>query len=65
MFIVRVADNFHYMDESETYTHGDFPTWDEAVAAARQIVDIYLSDNYQEGMTDDPRDKNIFLGKTA
>jgi hypothetical protein len=53
MFSVRAADNFHYMDESETYTHGNFSSWDEAVAAARKVVDDSLSENYQHGMTAD------------
>jgi hypothetical protein len=37
-FIVRVADNFHYQDESETYTKGSYATYREAVDAAAQIV---------------------------
>lgn len=45
MFEVRVADNFHYMDEDEVYTHGSFPTWAEAVTAARKIVDSFLAQN--------------------
>lgn len=51
MFTVRVADNFHYMDESETYTHGEFPTWVDAVEAARGIVDRCLSEYHQPGIT--------------
>lgn len=51
MFEVRVADNFHYMDEDEVYTHGSFPTWAEAVAAARKIVDVFLAQNIKPGMT--------------
>jgi hypothetical protein len=37
-FTVRVADNFHYQDESETYTKGSYATYREAVDAAAQIV---------------------------
>jgi len=51
MFVLRVADNFHYMDEDETYTHGEFATWAEAVAAARQIVDRCLAEDYRPGVT--------------
>jgi hypothetical protein len=50
MFTVRVADNFHYMDESETYTHGDFATYAEAVAAAEVIVDRCLAESFRPGM---------------
>ncbi len=53
MFVVRVADNFHYMDEDETYTHGQFETWPEAVAAAKEIVDRCLAEYHQPGMTAD------------
>ena len=51
MFVVRVADNFNYMDEDETSTHGEFATWADAVAAARGIVDRYLTHAYRTGMT--------------
>ncbi len=51
MFVVRVADNFHYMDESEIYTHGEFTTWDEAVIAAKNIVDRCLIEDYEPDMT--------------
>lgn len=50
MYTVRVADNFHYMDEDETYTLGAFPTWAEAVAAARRVVDRSLEELHQPGM---------------
>ena len=34
-----VDDNYHYMDESERYQHGEFATLDAAIEAARKIVD--------------------------
>jgi hypothetical protein len=37
-FTVRVADNFHYQDESETYTEGSYATYAEALSVAAQIV---------------------------
>ena len=51
MFTIKVADNFHYMDESETYTDGEFATWAEAVAAARRIVDECLTEYHVDGAT--------------
>jgi hypothetical protein len=51
MFTVYVADNFHFMDDDETYTHGVFATWAEALTAARQIVDDSLSHHHRPGMT--------------
>lgn len=50
MYVVKVADNFHYMDESETYTLGTFETWDEALAAAKKVVDDCLAHHYQTGL---------------
>ncbi|MCS7079575.1 MAG: hypothetical protein NZ585_05930 [Chloracidobacterium sp.] len=50
MFVVRVANNAHYMDDEETYIHSQYPTWAEAVAAARQIVDRSLTEYFQPGM---------------
>jgi hypothetical protein len=38
-FRLRVWDNFHYMDESEAFDHGEFDTYEEALAAAMQIVE--------------------------
>jgi hypothetical protein len=43
-YVVMVNDNFHYMDESERYQAGEFPTAEEALARCRQIVDEYLDD---------------------
>jgi hypothetical protein len=50
-FRVLVDDNFHHMDESERYQHGTFATEGEAVAAAKKIVDEWLSREYKPGMT--------------
>jgi hypothetical protein len=48
---VFVDDNFHYMDESERYELGEFPTLDAAIEASKKIVDEYLFAAYQPGMT--------------
>jgi hypothetical protein len=53
MYTVRVADNYHYMDESETYTSGTYPTIEEAIVKCKDIVDQFLSDNYSDGMSSD------------
>ena len=50
-FRVVVDDNFHYMDEGERYTLGSFPTAQEAIEAARRIVDDYLVSAHRPGMT--------------
>jgi len=48
---VLVDDNFHYMDESERYELGVFPTLEAAIEASREIVDEYLRSVHQPGMT--------------
>lgn len=49
-FKVLVYDNFHYMDESERYEHGAYPTAEAALAAAKKIVDDFLLHEYKPGM---------------
>lgn len=41
-YTVYVDDNYHYMDESERYTKGEFATLDEAIAVCKQMVDEFL-----------------------
>ena len=48
---VLVADNFHYMDESERYELGQFATLADALAASCRIVDEYLLSAFKPGMT--------------
>lgn len=35
---VRIYDNFHYMDASESYVSGEFATYEEALEHAQRIV---------------------------
>ena len=39
---VYVDDNFHFMDEAERYTEGNYNTYDAAVATCRNIIDRFL-----------------------
>jgi len=48
---VLVDDNFHYMDQDERYTLGQFDNLDEAIAACKRIVDEFLIHSYKPGMT--------------
>jgi hypothetical protein len=48
---VLVDDNFHFMDESERYELGRFPTLAEALAASCSIVDEFLLAAFKPGMT--------------
>ena len=50
-FKLIVADNFHYMDESENYEYGTFDSLELAVAAAKRIVDEYLATAHTPGMS--------------
>jgi hypothetical protein len=50
-FTVVIADNFHYMDEGESYEHGKFETLEDAIAAAKGIVDKFLVAALKPGMS--------------
>jgi hypothetical protein len=38
-YLVKVADNFHYMEDEETYIFGTFKTQAEAEEACKRIVE--------------------------
>ena len=48
---VMVDDNFHYQDEGERYTRGEYDSLDEAIAACKKIVDDFLDSAYKPDMT--------------
>lgn len=50
-YTVFVDDNFHYMDKDERYKLGEFDSADEAVAAAKKIVDEFLESNHKPGQS--------------
>ena len=50
-YIVMVDDNFHFMDSSERYKHGEYRTMQEAISTCKKIVDESLADNYKAGMS--------------
>jgi hypothetical protein len=52
-FKVVIADNFHYMDESENVEHGVFDTLEAAIAACRAIVEESLRHHHEAGMSAD------------
>ena len=52
-FVVIVRDNFHYMDKDEWWTLGAFPAADEAIAAAKPLVQKSLDEAYEAGMSAD------------
>jgi hypothetical protein len=49
-YFVFTEENEHYMDASERRLYGEYGTYAEAVAAARQIVDSDLAAIYRPGM---------------
>lgn len=51
MYRVLVDDNYHFMDESERYTLGEFSSLEEAITNARKIVDEFLFSEFKPGMT--------------
>ena len=50
-YTVYVDDNYHYMDEDERYTLGVFDTEEEAVRAAKNVIDKFLPDTCTPGTT--------------
>jgi hypothetical protein len=50
-FELYVDDNFHYMDEESRYKCGSFATYGEALAKAKAIVDEFLEQHHEPGMT--------------
>jgi hypothetical protein len=49
-YTVYVDDNYHFMDEEERYTLGVFDTEEEAIQAAKAIVDEFLVSAYKPGV---------------
>lgn len=56
-FHLRVNDNFHYMAESEAYDYGQYNTYEEALIAAKAIVDEFFEFNWRGGITSDQFEK--------
>jgi hypothetical protein len=50
-FEIFVDDNFHYMDEEHRYSEGKYPSYEEALAKAKAIVEEALQHCHQAGMT--------------
>ena len=48
---VLVDDNFHYMDESERYTAGEYDSCEQAIEKCKRIVDDFLLDGLKPSMT--------------
>lgn len=52
-FYLRIYDNYHYMDESEAYNHGQYDSYEEARIEAKTIVDEFFEHNWKQGITPD------------
>ncbi|MDA9499544.1 hypothetical protein [Bradyrhizobium sp. CCBAU 11357] len=52
-YTVLIDDNFRLQDESERVSHGEFETAEEAVAACKAIIDEWLSEALEPGMSSD------------
>ena len=46
-----VAENSNYMDEGERHPYGEFESYEEAVAAARRMVDEDLHELHAAGLS--------------
>ncbi len=51
IFTVYIDDNSHYQDESARRKLGDFSSWETAVAAAKAVVDEFLTSALKPGTT--------------
>ena len=51
MYQLKIYDNFNYMDESATYLHGRYGSYEEALEKAQAIVEEHIIHNYKPGMT--------------
>lgn len=60
-YTVYVDDNFHYMDESERYKHGETDNLGSAIGVCKQIVDKCLQDIYKDDMSAD----ELYMGYTC
>ncbi len=62
-FHIRVYDNFHYTDESEAYNTGEYDSYENALIAAKTMVNEFLVHNWKKGMTPVAlRDSYLFFG---
>lgn len=52
-YTVCVDDNFHYMDEEERYSLGEFETLEAAIDACKNNVDDFLLEHYKPRMSAD------------
>ena len=53
MYRLYIDENPRYADTSSRVQRATFATYEEALAAARTIVDDYLRDNHEPGMSPD------------
>jgi len=49
-FYLRVYDNYHYMDESKAYNHGQYETYKDAIVGAKVIVDEFIEHYWKPGV---------------
>lgn len=50
-YVMYVDDNYHLMDEAERYKGGEFDDCESAKKQCMEIVDAFLIEGYQPGMT--------------
>lgn len=52
-YIVRAEENSHYDDEEARWTIGEYDDAEEALAAAKRVIDEDLTASYKPGATAD------------
>jgi hypothetical protein len=49
-FHLRIFDNYHHWDEASSYDHGNYETYEEAVIAAKKIVEEFFEGECKPGV---------------
>lgn len=52
-FHLRIFDNNHHWDETSSYDHGSYETYEDAVIEAKKIVEEFFKDECKQGITAD------------
>lgn len=61
-FQVQVDDNFHFMREDERWVLGNFITYEEALTAAKQLVENFFEDADAQSSADELYEGFVAMG---
>lgn len=61
-YAVDVDDNFHFMDEDERWRLGRFATYEEAVAAAKRLIEEFFDCDISEKTAEELFEGYMMMG---